>query len=230
MTEIMMMKKAAFFLKRRYQLYKHKKKKCTGLESVKKWAEETHWNLLYRDDVVIGDYTYGDPYIRGGYGHAKCYIGKYTSIASGVEIQLVSDHHTSNISQYGLGHMIRELNGGDSNYLEDELVAKGDVIIGNDVWLCAGCKIMPGVKIGDGAVIAAGSVVTKDVAPYTIVGGIPARIIKKRFKDEDISLLLEMRWWDWDEKKIINGLNYIEGSEVKDLLSFHERFENSRNH
>lgn len=79
---------------------------------------------------------------------------------------------------------------------------KGDTVIGNDVWIGHGATLMPGVKIGDGAIIATKAVVTKDVEPYTIVGGNPAKEIKKRFSEDIISKLLELQWWDWDIEKI----------------------------
>lgn len=84
-----------------------------------------------------------------------------------------------------------------------QLPFKGDTVIGNDVWIGRESIIMPGVKIGDGAIIAACSVVTKDVEPYTVVGGNPARFIKKRFNDELIELLLEFKWWDLPPEKLV---------------------------
>ena len=79
---------------------------------------------------------------------------------------------------------------------------KGDIIIGNDVWVAFGATILSGVKIGDGAVVAAGSVVTKDIPPYAIVGGVPAKVIKYRFDDEIIKSLQDIKWWDWDQETI----------------------------
>lgn len=84
-----------------------------------------------------------------------------------------------------------------------QLPFKGDIVIGNDVWIGRESIIMPGVKIGDGAIIAAYSVVTKDVEPYSVVGGNPARFIKKRFNDELIELLLEFKWWDLSPEKLV---------------------------
>lgn len=91
----------------------------------------------------------------------------------------------------------------------EQLPFKGDTVIGNDVWIGQNVTIMPGVKIGDGAIIAANSIVTKNVEPYTIVGGNPCKLIKKRFSDEIIELLLELRWWDWDEQKIFDNLEKL---------------------
>ena len=153
----------------------HSKYNAKQIEGVKQWARETHSKLNDRQDVIIGDFTYGNPYIRSGCGIAKCIIGKYCCIASDVEIQLVSDHHSNWITNYDLKHLLNnvDLTNGTINedYLLEELVYKGDVTIGSDVWICAGSTILPGVNIGDGAVIATSSVITKDVEPYSIVGG-----------------------------------------------------------
>jgi virginiamycin A acetyltransferase len=100
-------------------------------------------------------------------------------------------------------------------------VSKGDTVIGSDVWIGNSATIMQGVKIGHGAIIGTNSLVTKDIAPYTIVGGNPAREIRKRFDDETISLLLEMSWWDWDISKITSNLNYITSNNIKALYRSH---------
>lgn len=89
---------------------------------------------------------------------------------------------------------------------------KGDTVIGNDVWIGYGATIMPGITIGDGAIIASKSVVTKDIEPYTIVGGNPAKRIKKRFSEETITKLLELQWWDWEIEKITNNLTKLTAS------------------
>lgn len=94
---------------------------------------------------------------------------------------------------------------------------KGDIKIGNDVWIGYEAVILSGVTIGDGAIIGSRAVVTKDVAPYTIVGGIPARVIRKRFDDEKISKLLHLKWWDWDYYKIKENIHNIKSGNI-DLL------------
>ena len=94
---------------------------------------------------------------------------------------------------------------------------KGDIVVGNDVWIGYEAVIMAGVHIGDGAVIAARAVVTKDVPPYTIVGGTPAREIRKRFDEETIARLLELQWWDWPTEKIRRSLPYIMGKNCGSL-------------
>lgn len=94
---------------------------------------------------------------------------------------------------------------------------KGDTVIGNDVWIGMNSLIMPGVHIGDGAVIGANSVVAKNVEPYTIVAGNPIREIRKRFSEEEIKLLLETKWWDWDIEKIIKNIDVILKNDVTKL-------------
>jgi virginiamycin A acetyltransferase len=95
---------------------------------------------------------------------------------------------------------------------------KGDTIIGNDVWIGHKVIIMPGVKVGDGAIIATNSTVIKDVEPYSIVGGNPAKEIKKRFPEKRISKLLEIKWWDWDINKITKNVQNLTGNNIDKLL------------
>ena len=90
-----------------------------------------------------------------------------------------------------------------------QLPFKGDTVIGNDVWIGQNVTIMPGVKVGDGAIIAANSTVVKNIEPYTIYGGNPAKFIKKRFSDEKVEFLLNLQWWNWDEEKIFNNLEML---------------------
>lgn len=97
----------------------------------------------------------------------------------------------------------------------DELPIKGDTVIGNDVWIGTNATIMPGIKIGDGAIIATNATVTKNVEPYSIVGGNPAIEIKKRFSDDRIKELLEMQWWNWDIERITDNLHYLTGKEIE---------------
>ena len=94
---------------------------------------------------------------------------------------------------------------------------KGDIVIGNDVWIGYEAIVLSGVTIGDGAIIGTRSVVTKDVPPYTIVGGIPAKPIRKRFSDEVISKLLELQWWNWSENRIKEKIDVIQSGRIKDL-------------
>lgn len=94
---------------------------------------------------------------------------------------------------------------------------KGDIIIGNDVWIGYEAVVMAGVTVGDGAIIGTRAVVTKDVPPYTIVGGVPAKVIRKRFSDETIFELLKIKWWDWSVEKIAKNIGVIKAGTIKEL-------------
>ncbi len=144
----------------------------------------------------------------------KLIIGKYCSIASGAKFMMSGNqgHRYDWITNYPLD--IIEEDALRSKKQPSAYLAKGDTIIGNDVWIGFEALIMPGITIGDGAVIAARAVVTKNVEPYTIVGGNPATIIKKRFEDKQIAKLLNIQWWNWDEEKIKENIGILRTDEV----------------
>jgi len=177
-------------------------------------------NIITNPQILVGDYTYYDDfenvenfeknvkYLFDFIGD-KLIIGKYCMIASDVIfIMNGANHLTDAVSTYPFAIFG---NGWESAMDGKSYPTKGDTIIGNDVWIGYGATIMPGVKIGDGAIIATKSVVTKDVAPYSIVGGNPAREIKKRFSDKAIEKLLKMQWWDWSPEKITKNLGMLTG-------------------
>lgn len=150
--------------------------------------------------MSFGKYTYGNPEIRWDNPHAKLIVKNFCSIACNVKIYLGGNHRVDWISTYPFGHIHKDVFNNFNG--EGHPSTKGYVIIGNDVWIGANVTIMSGVNIGDGAVIAANSHVVKDVEPYTLVGGNPAKLIKYRFTKEQIEKLLEIKWWDWDDEKI----------------------------
>jgi virginiamycin A acetyltransferase len=184
-------------------------------------------NTVSNPNIIIGDYTYYDDpenaedfernvlYLFPFIGD-KLIIGKFCAIARGVKfIMNGANHKLSGFSTYpfyifGNGWEFVEPR-------EEELPNKGDTVVGNDVWLGYKALIMPGVTIGDGAIVASRSVVTSDVAPYTIVGGNPARPFKRRFSDEVIEALLEIAWWQWDISKITRNLEAIVSADLKAL-------------
>ncbi|MDY3747607.1 MAG: CatB-related O-acetyltransferase [Lachnospiraceae bacterium] len=149
--------------------------------------------------------------------HDKLIIGKFCSIACGAKFIFNSANHTlSSVSTYPFPIFFEEwgLNIKDVATAWDN---KGDIIIGNDVWIGYEAVILAGVTVGDGAIIGTRAVVTKDVPPYTIVGGVPAKPIRKRFNNETLDELLKIRWWDWSEEKIARNIQAIQSGCLKQL-------------
>lgn len=149
--------------------------------------------------------------------HDKLIIGKFCSIACGAKFIFNSANHTlSSFSTYPFPIFFEEwgLNIKDVAAAWDN---KGDIIIGNDVWIGYEAVIMAGVTIGDGANIGTRAVVTKDVPPYTIVGGVPAKTIRKRFNNETLDELLKIKWWDWSEERIARNIQAIQSGRLRHL-------------
>ncbi|GFM80219.1 acetyltransferase [Pseudomonas cichorii] len=141
--------------------------------------------------------TYGDLRVHDWSEGTTLRVGAYTSIAMNVEVYLGGHHRSDWLSCYPFPAMIEEV-----AHIEDFGGSNGDVVIGNDCWICSHTKILSGVTIGDGAVVAAGSLVTRDVAPYSIVGGNPAKHIRWRFDEDMRRLLTESAWWNWPESEV----------------------------
>ncbi|WP_297091402.1 CatB-related O-acetyltransferase [uncultured Draconibacterium sp.] len=175
-------------------------------------------NIIKNPNIIVGDYTYYDDFedvynfeknvkYHFDFVGDKLIIGKFCMIASDVTFIMNGANHISEaISSFPFA-----IFGGDwqEAMKNKSYPNKGDTIIGNDVWLGHKATIMPGVKIGHGAIIASKAVVTKDVEPYSIVGGNPAKLIRKRFKPNEIEKLLELKWWDWDIQKITENLHLL---------------------
>ena len=144
----------------------------------------------------------------------KLKIGKFCSIACGAKFLFTSGNHSlKSLSTYTFPIFFDEW-GLDAKDIRNAWDNKGDIVIGNDVWIGYEAVIMPGVKIGDGAVVGTRAVVTKDVPPYTIVGGVPAKPIRRRFDDETINKLLALRWWDWNYEKIKSNISAIQSGDI----------------
>ena len=142
-------------------------------------------------------------------------IGKFCSIGSGAVFMMAGNqgHRHDWASTYPFHYMP------DFSSAEDGFRRKGDTVLGNDVWIGTEAMIMPGINIGHGAVIAARAVVVRDVPPYAIVGGNPAKIIRSRFDDEDVERLLELAWWDWPDDKIRRNVDRITSGDVARLCA-----------
>lgn len=147
----------------------------------------------------------------------KLKIGKFCSIACGSKFLFTSANHTlGSLSTYTFPIFFDEWEL-DAKNIRSAWDNKGDIVIGNDVWIGYEAVILSGVTIGDGAIIGTRAVVTKDVPPYTIVGGVPAKPIRRRFDDETIAELLRLRWWDWDREKISRNISAIQSGNIAAL-------------
>ncbi|KZE75026.1 chloramphenicol acetyltransferase [Myroides marinus] len=176
-------------------------------------------NIITNPNIIVGDYTYYDDFedvhnfeknvkYHFDFIGDKLIIGKFCMIASGVTfIMNGANHKMDGITAYPFNIFGKDWKVAEPKL--SDLPYKGDTVVGNDVWIGTNVTIMPGVHIGDGAIIASNATVTRDVAPYSIVGGNPAKEIKKRFSEAKIKELLEMQWWNWDIEKITSNLKYL---------------------
>lgn len=186
-------------------------------------------NLPKRPNVEIGEFSYYSDnhdspehfydHIEHHYDFMgdKLVIGKFCAIAEGITfIMNGANHRMDGFTTYPFSLF----GGGWEKVIPaiEQLPYKGDTTIGNDVWIGQHVTIMPGIQVGDGAIIAANSTVTKNVEPYAIVGGNPAKLIRKRFDDEIIALLLRLQWWDWDARKIFDNLEILSSANDKETL------------
>lgn len=187
-------------------------------------------NVVTGPNIEIGNYTMYNDYVHDPRDFEKnnvlyhypvngdkLKIGKFCSIACGAKFLFTSANHTlRSLSTYPFPIFFEEW-GLDAKNICEAWDNKGDIVIGNDVWIGFEAVILSGVTIGDGAIIGTRAVVTKDVPPYTIVGGIPAKPIRKRFDDETISQLEALNWWDWDEETIRNNISAIQLGDIAAL-------------
>ena len=166
--------------------------------------------------MSYGKYSYGTANIHWNNENAKLVVGNFCSIAINVNIYLGGNHRTDWVTTYPFGHLHKNVfNQFDGIGLPS---TKGNVIIGNDVWIGQNVTIMSGVTIGDGVVIANNSHVVKDAAPYSLIGGNPAKLIKYRFSEEQIEKLLEIKWWYWDESKINRFTPLLCNNNIDDFI------------
>lgn len=182
-----------------------------------------------QNSIEAGEFTYGHQKIRlhTWSSGSKLKLGAFCSIADDVTVVLGGNHRVDWATTYPFGHIFTRRLGGED--IVGHPSSNGDVVIGNDVWVGAGSTIMSGVKIGDGAVVAANSHVVSDIDPYAIAGGNPAKHIKFRFEPEICDLLLELRWWELDATDIREIAPLLSAPpDAKTLKSLIERFKDSR--
>lgn len=187
-------------------------------------------NVVTNANIEIGDYTMYNDFVQDPLDFEKnnvlyhypinkdkLKIGKFCSIACGAKFLFTSaNHKMRSLSTYPFPIFFEEWVL-DVKNICDAWDNKGDIVIGNDVWIGYEAVILSGVTIGDGAIIGSRAVVTKDVEPYTIVGGVPAKSIRKRFDDKTILKLENIRWWNWDEKQIRKGIQAIQSGNIIEL-------------
>lgn len=190
-------------------------------------------NFIKASNIHIGDYTYFDDRRHGpenfeeynvlynyDFSKVKLVIGKFCAIAAETKFIMTGDHKLDAISTYPFPIF---QNSWETLYDVANLPVKGDIIIGNDVWLGYDSLIKNGVTIGDGAIIAARAVVVKDVPPYAVVAGNPAKVVKLRFDEAMVKRLLNIAWWDWDIQKINSNLPLICSLDVDRLEEVHNQ-------
>ncbi len=190
-------------------------------------------NVVSGPYIQVGDYTMYDDFVHDPrdfrknnvlYHYPECnhdrlVIGKFCSIACGAKFLFnAANHALGSLSTYPFPIFFEEWGlPPDADSIAQAWDNHGDITVGNDVWIGYETVILAGVTIGDGAIIGARALVTKDVPPYTIVGGVPARPIRRRFDDATVEKLLALRWWDWPEEKIKENLPAIQSGKLDDL-------------
>ena len=194
-------------------------------------------NVINDPSIIVGDYSMYNDFVHDPVDFQtnnvlyhypinpeKLIIGKYCSIACGAKFMFTSGNHTSqSLSTYPFPIFMAEW---DRPFSEITTAwdNKGDIVVGNDVWIGYEAIVMQGVHIGDGAIVGARAVVTKDVEPYTIVGGVPAKPIRKRFPIEVVEKLLSLRWWDWPDELVKSCIDSIRTGSVEQLTEAKDRF------
>ena len=166
-------------------------------------------------DFKVGCNSYGCPRIFEWGEGAVLEVGAYSSIAEEVKIFLGGEHRTDWVSTYPFNQFWQEASG-----IEGHPHSRGDVVIGNDVWIGYGATLLSGVEVGDGAVVGAHAVVSRDVPPYTIVAGNPAQVVRKRFSDEQIEGLLAAAWWEWPELELRACVALLMNGDIDAFLDY----------
>lgn len=172
--------------------------------------------------VIVGEHTYGMPEILLHAPDHKLFIGKFCSLADGVEFLMGGTHHGEFVSTYPWYNVFPNFHRWNREGIPDAAWRDRpvkDTVVGNDVWIGRDALIMPGVTIGDGAIIGSRTVVSKDVPPYAVVVGAPMRIIRYRFTEEQIAALLAIKWWDWSDEKVQRFLPLIASDNIDAFIA-----------
>jgi virginiamycin A acetyltransferase len=186
-------------------------------------------NAVNHPDIIIGDYTYYSDLVYKPEDFQKnnvlyldqfqdkLIIGKYCAIASGAKFLMNAANHKLKAFT-GYPFKIYNAKGwGGGERTRDDIHFKGDIVVGNDVWIGYEALFLPGAKIGDGAIIGARAVVSGTIPPYAIAAGNPARVIRMRFDEETVNLLLKLKWWDWEPKKVADNIDILSNCNPDDL-------------
>ena len=187
-------------------------------------------NVVTDPRILVGDFTFYNDFVHDPaqfqtnnvlyhypINEERLIIGKYCSIACGAKFLFNSANHTlRSLSTYPFPIFYEEW-GLEGKDIRQAWENKGDIVIGNDVWIGYQAVILAGVTVGDGAIIGSRAVVTRDVPPYTIVGGVPAKPIRKRFDEDTIARLQALRWWDWDQETIRRAIPAIQAGRLSEL-------------
>lgn len=199
-------------------------------------------NVVKNPNIIVGEYTYYDD-INGAENFEshvthhydfigdKLIIGKFCAIAKGIEfIMNGANHRINSITTYPFNIMG---NGWEKSAPSlSELKLKGDTIVGNDVWIGQNVTVLPAVHIGDGAIIGANSVVAKDIPPYSVAVGNPCEVKRKRFDEDLIEYLLQIKWWDWDAEKIFKNMEALcsgDLSKIKNIVDYNKNLASKNN-
>lgn len=195
-------------------------------------------NVVSDSNIEVGDFTIYNDFVNDPRDFEKnnviyhypingdrLKIGRFCSIACGAKFLFTSGNHTlRSLSTYTFPIFFDEWNL-DKSRIREAWDNKGDIELGNDVWVGYEAVIMSGVKIGSGAIIGTRAVVTKDVPPYTVAAGVPAKPIRRRFDDSTIETLEKLRWWDWRDEKLAAAIDAIQTGNIKQLVEIDRLFD-----
>ncbi|MEB0044865.1 MULTISPECIES: CatB-related O-acetyltransferase [unclassified Pseudomonas] len=172
------------------------------------------FKLLY-PQYTFGRGSYGVPHVHDWKEGSTLSIGAYCSIAEGVQIFLGGHHRDDWVTTFPFPAMVAQ-----ASHIGGYSGTNGNVVIGNDVWLCSNSTLLSGVTVGDGAIVAAGSLVTRDVEPYAVVGGNPARFLRWRFPEEQRLLLRQSAWWDWPEAELYGLADKLCSDDIDGFITY----------